>query len=156
MSNEIKDLLEMNEEDLYKQLGMKKRYAELSLLKSGTPTKDFKTVKNFKFDADVASLGIVSDSLSKLVQVGKGFFKELSSSAYNIVCGTASGNDLIKKVIGQGIDKAIVVVTGLLISQLAIAAAVAVIVATLIVKLFFDAGGKVLCKEWKETLPASA
>lgn len=39
MPNEIKDLLEMDEDDLYKQLGMKKRFAELSLLKGGNRVK---------------------------------------------------------------------------------------------------------------------
>lgn len=35
--------------------------------------------------------------MSKLVQIGKDFFKELSGSAYNIVCGTASEKEVGSK-----------------------------------------------------------
>ncbi len=156
MPNEIKNLAEMDTDDLFKELGIKKRFAEMSLMRGGQLNVNADAVGNFKFDADVLSLGIVADSVAKLKQIGKDFFKELSKGAFGVVCGTADGSDALKKVVGQGRDVIITALTALLVAHLAIAAAVAAIVAAIVVKLFFDAGGKVLCNEWKTSLPAAA
>lgn len=149
MANEIKDLVDMNEDDLFKQLGMKKKMAETALLADGKPNEQSASVENFKFSDETAALGIAD-----FLEIGKKFFKQLSSSAFNLVCGSAEGSADFQKLIGKGETIIVTALASLIVAQLAIAAAVAAIAATLIVKLFFDAGGKVLCSEWKNSLPA--
>lgn len=155
MSDQIKDLAKMDVEDLYKELGMKKRFAEVALLEGGKPNVDEGEVRDFKFDSP-ASANFIGDSLESLKKIGKQFFSEISEMAYGVVCNSASGSEAVKDLIGKGKKAIIAGLTALLISQLGIAAAVAAIVAAIVINLFFDAGGKVLCQNWKASLGTAA
>ena len=151
MPNEIKDLVNMSENELYKQLGMKKKMAEAALMIGGKPNEHPTAVENFKFSDESASLAVAD-----FLNIGKKFFKELSSQTFNLVCGSADGSDDFKQLVDKGETIVVTALASLIVAQLGIAAAIAAIAATIIVKLFFRSGGTVLCDEWNQSLDATA
>jgi hypothetical protein len=82
-------------------------------------------------------------------EIGHKFFANLSSAAYNVLCGSADGHQQIQSVADKGIDTVAATIAAILVAHLGLAAAVAAALGAVIVKLFYSAGTKTLCEAWK-------
>ena len=87
---------------------------------------------------------------------GRSFFERVRHQAYGLVCGgEAEDTEERKRIVeafGFGIGAVGSAVTAILVTHLGIAPAVAAVVLTLIVKLFFNEAHGAMCETWKKHL----
>ena len=130
------DLLSMSPDQLYELLGMGAQSAGTELLGP-------------------------KDSIKG---IGKRMFGELHGQAYHLVCGSDAEDEADRNqflgALGMGVEGAVVVLAGVLVSRLGLAAAMAGVLAALIVKRFamptLKEGYAAMCEVWREHLPPGA
>ena len=141
---QIRQLLQSDEDQLLEQLGMRSAVATRDLKKSADVELDLSS-------ADLKAMGIKDD----MNDLGKRILRRWNRSAYELACGgdpdDAKTRADLEKALGIGEAAAIGVLTGALIG-VGLMAALAPVVATLLVKKFFNPAYGEFCQFWKEKL----
>jgi hypothetical protein len=141
---QIQKLLQSDEDQLLEQLGMRTAVATRDLSRSAELQPDLTS-------ADVTAMGIKDD----MKVLGRRILRRWNRSAYELACGgdpdDAKTRSELEKALGLGEAAAIGVLTGALIS-IGLMAALAPVVATLLVKKFFNPAYGEFCQYWKERL----
>ncbi len=138
----VKQLLVSDEGQLYEVLGIRAKAL----------TQDVSKSASFEPDVvyDVAEMGALDD----VRDFGRRLFKRWSQAAYDLVCGKETDNEEDRKKLrdafGLGNVTVGAVLTGLLVSSLGLAPAIAAVVAAIVVKLFFHPAYKEFCETWKK------
>jgi len=145
----VEQLLELDEESLELQLGMK--LEELDSDPNGTG--EAATLDSI--DVDVAARAPINP---ELLATGQKLLKRVSAGLFDLICNPLTSDPESKKVIDDVLDqqytRAAALLAPMLVSALNLAPAVAVLIATLVVKKLAIAGYKELCKSWKASLPS--
>ena len=141
---QIQKLLQSDEDQLLEQLGMRSVVVTHDLTKSAEVQLNLSA-------ADIRAMGIKDD----MKDLGKRIFRRWNRSAYELACGgdpdDAKTRDDLERALGIGEAAAIGVLTGALIG-VGLMAALAPVVATLLVKKFFNPAYGEFCQFWKEKL----
>ena len=123
-------------------------------MRSAVVTRDLKKSADMQLDlspADLRAMGIKDD----MKDLGKRILRRWNRSAYELACGgdpdDAKTRADIEKALGIGEAAAIGVLIGALIG-VGLMAALAPVVATLLVKKFFNPAYGEFCQFWKERL----
>ena len=141
---QINELLQSDEDQLLEQLGMRSAVVSRDVARSA----DFQlSVKA----ADIAAMGIKDD----MKVLGGKILRRWNRSAYELACGTdpddSKSREDLQKALGIGEGAAIAVLTAGLIG-VGLMAALAPLVATIIVKKFFNPAYGEFCGYWKQKL----
>lgn len=141
---QIRRLLQSDEDQLLEQLGMR----------SATVTRDLKRSAEIQLElgpVDLETMGIKDD----MKELGKRILRRWSRSAYELTCGSdpddAKTRADLEKALGIGEAAAIGVLSGALIG-IGLMPALAPVLATLLVKKFFNPAYGEFCAYWKEKL----
>jgi hypothetical protein len=138
----VDNLLSMDEDQLFNELGMRLKAVALDPGVGGS--------------FDLAERSAPLESFQDFTIIGKRYFKNLNAVAYGIVCGSEDGSQALSQVINQGESAVAATIAALLVTQLGLAAAIAAALAAVIVKLFLKSATKTLCETWKTHLPESS
>ena len=141
---QISELLQSDEDQLLEQLGMRSAVVSRDVTRSA----DFQlSVKA----ADIAAMGIKDD----MKVLGGKIVRRWNRSAYELACGTdpddSKSREDLQKALGIGEGAAIAVLTAGLIG-VGLMAALAPLIATIIVKKFFNPAYGEFCGYWKQKL----
>lgn len=141
----VKQLLKADESQLYGQLGIR----ELAIEKDPTKADFFDPQVTY----DQARMGAMED----VKELGKRIFDRWNVEAYKLACGSDAEDmkDREELLNAFGISDVAVAatLTALLVTHLGIAAAIAAVVATLIIKRFFRPTQEEFCRAWRKKLP---
>jgi|LakMenEpi03Aug12_release.lakeMendotaPanAssembly.Ray.scaffolds.fasta_scaffold503109_2 hypothetical protein len=141
----VKKLLKADENQLYEQLGIRDQAIQADPEKSGS--LDPQVTYN------QAQMGAKEDVL----ELGKNIFDRWAVEAYKLACGSEDKDleDREKLITATGVSEVAIAsaIAGLLISQLAVPAAIAPVIAAIAVKRFFRPAYGEFCKIWKKDLP---
>jgi hypothetical protein len=142
----VQGMLGESDEELYKALGLRVR--KLARDVSGAD----------RFDLDVAYDAQAFGAKDVIIDFGKRFFARTNRRAFQLVCGDDTEDEDIRDQLRDalGLKEAAfgAALTGVLIGSLGLAAPVAVVVSTLITKLFYREAYNTMCEVWEENLPA--
>jgi hypothetical protein len=143
-NQEIQKLIQSDENQLLEQLGMRSVVVNRDLKKSAEVELNLST-------ADIRAMGIKDD----MKDLGNRILRRWNRSAYDLACGgdpdDAKTRDDLERALGLGEAAAIGVLTGALIG-IGLMVALAPVVATLLVKKFFNPAYGEFCAYWKEKL----
>lgn len=112
-------------------------------------------VANFDVDEpEYETLGMLND----LTVFGRRYFERVNEQCYDLVCGIATEASTeratLLKAFSLGKSEVAAAMAALLVSQLAIAPAIATVVAVIAIKLFFAPAHEAMCEVWKGKLPS--
>lgn len=157
VSELLQALSNLNEEELEARLGMRAQTIGDDLKRGNTRSA---SVDSLEIDTAVPR-GVLDDALA----AGQRLFNWISPAAYNLLCtplGGDSADETMKelvKLLDEDLEKNIAKAAGMLapflVSSLGLAPAIAAVVATLIIKRTSKQGGKLICDNWKNTLPTT-
>jgi hypothetical protein len=140
----IDELLKIDEDQLLEELGMRSAVASRDLAKSAE-------LRPAITMSDVQAMGIKDD----MKALGARILKVWNKSAYQVVCGgdpeDAKARDSIMHSLGLGEGAAIAAISAALIG-VGMMAALAPVLATILVKKFFNPAIGEFCGFWKEKL----
>ncbi|MCT7975895.1 hypothetical protein [Laspinema olomoucense] len=149
-----KKLLELDEEILKAQLGI--RAQQLSENSTG------RSASLESLDEDISATARGFNLEPADLNFGDSLFKQLNAKFYNLMCGEFVDEQLKKEVTSafqEGSDKAVALLTPILISHLGLASSIAMIVATLILKTLVSttstiaaATSDTICEIWNPAL----
>ncbi len=135
-------LMHKEPDELYTELGRRLYAMEENPTLSGSFSPEI--------PADLEALGATDD----LKAFGERFFKRVNAQAYALICGGEAENseerERVLDAFGIGKEAIAPAIAGLLILQLGLAPAVAAVVATLIIRLFFRPAYESMCETWGE------
>ena len=138
-------LLKVEEEQLYVELGIRTRAVAKDPKKGGS------------FDPDVTYDGTEIGLLDDVRDFGKRLFRRWIVEVHKLACGSDPDYEKERKLLADKLGLSEVAVTaaltGILIANFGLAAAIASVIAALIVKLFFRPTYEEFCQVWKEKLP---
>jgi hypothetical protein len=141
----VEMLMTYDEDRLYSELGMRLR----TVRRDPTKSAQFDLVP----DTPLEELGVADD----LRAFGRKFFDRVSTQAYALVCGSDSEQTeergKLLQAFGIGRDAVAPALSVLLVGHLGLAPAIAAVVATLIVRLFFRPAHEAMCEVWQGRLP---
>lgn len=144
----IADLQGTDDDQLYRLLALRVKAIERDPSKAGVFAPD---------TIPPADLGI---AVPDLVAHGRAVFLRVATAGHGLICGTeASQGFQLQRLlasIGTDVTTVTAAVAGLLISQLALAPAVAGIVATIVVGKVAPASLEALCETWGSKLATAA
>jgi hypothetical protein len=133
-------------DQLYAELGLRRKAIDADPSQAGL----FETTATY--DAPFAG------PLDALKEFGKDFFDRVSKDVYELVCGTDANDKDEREKLGKafGMGKAAFAssLAAICVSSFGWAPAIAVVVATLVVKLFLNNAYDAMCQVWKKRLPA--
>jgi hypothetical protein len=136
----VKKLLKAEESQLYEQLGIQ---AEPEKASSLEPQVIYSQ----------AQMG----AKEEVLELGKNIFDRWAVEAYKLACGSEDEDleDRKQLITATGVSEVAIAsaIAGLLISQLAVPAALAPVIAAIAVKRFFRPAYGEFCKIWKKNLP---
>jgi len=141
---EIKDLLESDEEQLLNQLG----------LRAAAASRDFQ--KSAELHPKITAEEVVAmDLKGDLKSLGRRLVRRWNRSAYDVVCGDdpddTQAREGVKNALGLGDAAAIGALTAALIG-IGMMPALAPVLAAILVKKFFNPAYGEFCGFWKEKL----
>lgn len=144
----IKKLLKSDETQLYETLGIREKAIELN------PEKGNSIDPQVTYNQ--AQMGAKEDVL----ELGRNIFDRWALETYKLACG-AEDSDLEDRkslVTASGVSEVAIAsaITGLLITQLAVPAALAPVIAAIAVKRFFRPAYEEFCQVWKKRLPLAS
>ena len=141
----VKKLLKAEESQLYELLGIRDQAIQAEPEKSAS--LDPQVTYN------QAQMGAKEDVL----ELGKNIFDHWAVEAYKRACGSEDEDleDREQLITATGVSEVAIAaaIAGLLISQLAVPAALAPVIAAIAVKRFFRPAYGEFCKIWKKNLP---
>ena len=141
----VKKLLKAEESQLYELLGIRDQAIQAEPEKSAS--LDPQVTYN------QAQMGAKEDVL----ELGKNIFDHWAVGAYKLACGSEDEDleDREQLITATGVSEVAIAaaIAGLLISQLAVPAALAPVIAAIAVKRFFRPAYGEFCKIWKKNLP---
>lgn len=141
----VKKLLKAEESQLYELLGIRDQAIQAEPEKSAS--LDPQVTYN------QAQMGAKEDVL----ELGKNIFDHWAVEAYKLACGSEDEDleDREQLITATGVSEVAIAaaIAGLLISQLAVPAALAPVIAAIAVKRFFRPAYGEFCKIWKKNLP---
>lgn len=141
----VDDLLKLQEGDLFAELGARLHavQSDPSLGESFAPT----------IDISQESFGVLED----LQDFGRRYFEQVSTQAYDLVCGSgpenAEGRKQVSDAFQYGREAVATAITAALVAQLGFVPAIAAVVATIVISVFFRSAKTVMCEVWKDHLP---
>jgi len=141
----VKKLLRKDEDQLYKELAMRKK----TLKQDPSMADSFDLTVKF----DIAAMG----PMDELRDFGQELFNEYIVAAHKLFCGkeTADNEDRekLKAALGLGDAALAAVLASLLVGYGVMAAALAAVVAAILIKRFAHTTYEVFCKAWTKNLP---
>jgi hypothetical protein len=141
----VKKLLKADENQLYEKLGIRDQAIQADPDKSGS--LDPQVTYN------QAQMGAKEDVL----ELGKNIFDRWAVEAYKLACGSEDEDleDRKKLITATGVSEVAIAsaLASLLITQLAVPAALAPVIAAIAVKRFFRPAYGEFCRIWKKNLP---
>jgi hypothetical protein len=142
----VQDLLRKDEDQLYKELGMRTRALALE------PSRMAGSF-DLSVTYDKAAMGPMDDVL----ELGKRIFTIWTVEANKLLCGTEAGDQedrkKLQEALGLGETAVAAALAAILVVHLGLAPALAAVVAALIIKRFFNPAYKEFCKTWTNSLP---
>jgi hypothetical protein len=142
----IEKLMQSDPDQLYSELGLRQKAILENPQVAGL------------FDPDISYDAPFAGPLDVLKEFGQNLFDRLSKSVYDLICGTGSENEEDRKkievAISLGATATATALASLLVGSFFLAPAIAAVVATIAVKLFFKATYGAFCDTWKKHLPA--
>jgi hypothetical protein len=142
----IEKLMQSDADQLYAELGLRQNAIKDNAQVAG------------QFDAAVSYDAPFAGPLDILKEFGQDLFDRLSKSIYDLVCSTNSENEEDRKkleaAVHLGTTALATSLASLLVSSFFLAPAIAAVVATIAVKLFFKDTYGAFCDTWKKHLPA--
>jgi hypothetical protein len=137
-------LLRKDEDQLYKELGMRTKALEQDISVAGS------------FDPEV-TYNIAMGPMDEVLKLGQRLFNRWTVEANKLLCG-AEAEDIedrekLRNALGINDVAVAALLAAVLVSQLGIAAALAAVLAALIVKRFFHPTYEEFCKAWTKNLP---
>ena len=138
-------LLKADENQLYEQLGIRaKAIAE-------DPMKGSSFEPQVTYDQ--AQMGLKEDVLN----FGKRLFRRWNVQAYGLICGSDAEDEkdrgALVSVFGISDVAVAAALSGLLVTHLGLAPALAAVIAALAIKRFFRPAYEEFCELWKKNLP---
>ena len=141
----LNDLLKAEETQLYEILGIRENAIVAD------PNK--RSLLDPEVTYDQAQMGVKEDVL----ELGKSIFERWAFEAYKLACGSEDADleDRKKLITSSGVSEVAIAstITGLLITELAVPAAIAPVIAAIAVKRFFRPAYEEFCRVWKKKLP---
>lgn len=141
----VKKLLKADENQLYEQLGIRDQAIQADPDKSGS------------LDPQVTYKGAQLGTKEDVLELGKNIFDRWAVESYKLACGSEDEDleDRKKLITASGVSEVAFAsaLAGLLISQLAVPAALAPVIAAIVVKRFFRPAYGECCRVWKNNLP---
>lgn len=138
----IKDLLQADDRQLYEILGIRIKGVALDPHKAGN------------FSPEISHAAESMGALDDIREFGTIFFSRLNRQCYELVCGEDDANSKerqrIASAFGIGETEVGAAIAAAAVTQLGLAPAIAVVVAALIVKLFFRNAHTAMCQVWKK------
>jgi hypothetical protein len=135
-------LIEKDDEELFERLALNLRAISQAPERSGS----------FELDVpkDVQTLG----PLDGLAEFGRRYFRRVESQIHIVVCGAgdAKTREQLANSFGLGREAVAAAIAGLLVSQIGLAPAVAAILATLTIRIFFKPAHEEMCAQWGDRL----
>jgi hypothetical protein len=139
-------LLQLDEHQLYEELAIRVKVITLDPRAAG------------HFDLDVGLQGRSMGLPQNLRGAGKYLFDRLSRPAFDMVCGGSREDEGERRKIAAAFGSGELVVAGALAETLVaswgIAPAVASVVGTLAIKLFYSSDHLTMCRAWQKRVPA--
>lgn len=137
-----KTLLRADKNQLYEQLGMRVKAIKQDPSTAGS------------FDPRVVYDQAEMGAKEEIFELGQRFFRRWNKEAYQLACGseakdTADRKDLMASLGVSDIAVA-AVFSGILVTTVGLAPAIAAVIAALIVKRFFRPTYEEFCQEWKK------
>ncbi|WFU19936.1 hypothetical protein [Bradyrhizobium sp. CB3481] len=136
------ELLEKDEDELFERLAVNLRAIAQEPAQSG----------KFELNAslDVEKLG----PLDGLADLGKRYFQNVEAQIHSVVCGAADSQTRaqLANSFGLGREAVAATIAALLVSQVGFAPAVAAVLGTLTIRIFFDPAHKTMCEKWSERI----
>lgn len=141
----VTKLLKADETQLYEILGIRENTIE------SAPEK--RNLLDPPVTYDSAQMGAKEDVL----ELGKNIFDRWAFETYKLACGSEETDleDRKKLVTASGVSEVAIAstITGLLITELAVPAALAPVIAAIAVKRFFRPAYEEFCQVWKKKPP---
>ena len=135
----MESLIQANDRQLYQQLGQTVQALAEDPSIAGTYTEEVDQALGFQDD---------------VINLGRNLFRRWSAEANKLVCGTDADNSGMRQVvidaIGGNAGTVVAILAGLLVSQFALAPAVASLVAALVIKTFLKPTYEEMCQEWSQ------
>jgi hypothetical protein len=142
----VDELTSLNDEQLYEALGS--RLSAISRTPQGSD----------QFNMVLAQPLVAYGPLDELKKLGRKFFARWNAACYNLVCGSSADDADARKQVANAFDlgpaAVAAAIAAALTAYLGIAAALAPIIATLAIRLFFKPGHQAMCDYWKEKMSA--
>jgi hypothetical protein len=136
------ELIEKDENELFERLALNLRAISQQPTQSG----------HFELNAsvDVETLG----HYDGLADLGRRYFHRVEGQIHSVVCGDEDAETRAKLANSFGLGREAVAATiaAMLVSQIGFAPAVAAVLATLTIRIFFEPAHKVMCERWGERL----
>ena len=137
----IAALIDRDEETLYQELGARVRAMSVNPALGGA------------FDPGLPAIETLGP-IDEIRSFGRRVFKHASKEAYGVACGDdpeyADERGKLKAAFALGKDAAAAALAVFLVGTLGLAAAVAAVVATLLIKIGFNSVYETTCDLWKE------
>lgn len=145
--NATSRLMAYSEADLYRELGQ--RLKQIARDPSGSADFDLQV------GPQIETLGAVDD----IRTFGEQYFNRVNQQVYALICGTETENGAertrLLDAFNLGRDAVTSTLAALLVAQLGLAPAIAAVMATLVIKLFFQPAHGAMCDVWKTHLQPS-
>lgn len=142
----VATLLNSDEDQLYAELGIRAR----AIATDPTVGAQFSPEVTYH----EAEMGVLDD----VKEFGQRLFRRWNVEAHKLCCGgdPADAKDRAELMEAFGISDAAAaaVISGVLVSSMGVAPAIAVVIAALVVKRFFRPAHQEFCEVWKKNLPA--
>jgi hypothetical protein len=141
----VEKLLKAEESQLYEQLGIRAKVLAID------PTR------GSSFEPDVTYEQAVMGPKEDVYEFGQRLFRRWNLEVYKLICGNdpedQKDRDSLMNAFGINEVAVAAALSVLLVTQLGIAPALAVVLAALITKRFFRPGYEEFCQVWNKKLP---
>jgi hypothetical protein len=140
----VKRLLESDPDQLFEELAIRNNAIQ----------KDPALAGSFSPEAsyDAAFMGPMGD----LRDFGRIFFTRLNRDCYNLVCGSSQADaqerEKVASAFGLGKTEVAAAIAAVMVVNFGTAPAIAAVVASLVVKLFFRNAHGAMCEVWKQKM----
>ena len=141
----LKKLLKADEKQLYEILGIREKAIESD--------PDKRNLIDPQVTYDEAQMG----TKEEVLELGQNIFERWALETYKLACGSEDTDleERKKLVTASGVSEVAIAsaITGLLITELAVPAALAPVIAAIVVRRFFRPAYEEFCKVWEKKLP---
>jgi|GEM_PF-1887389 len=106
------------------------------------------------FALDVTLTAETLGPFDGLAEFGRRYFGKVESQIHGLICGSEDSGtrSQLAKAFGLGPDAVTATVAALLVSQIGFAPAIAAVLATITIRVFFKPAHEAMCEQWDDRL----